>query len=203
MLSLRRFQPLVADIAAVTGPPATNLKESTTMTIEFAPTSPLATALDATTGAIEADPRTAAARFRASGSSTGPVTTTIALGRHTIQTDEPAALGGQDDAPNPVELALAALLSCQSVTYRVWAAKLGIEIDDIDISIDGDLDLRGFFGLDDSVRPGFGDIAVTVDVRGPESAERYAELHEVVDAHCPVLDLFANPTPVRSVLRVG
>lgn len=173
------------------------------MTIDVATSSPLITALDATTGAIEADPTAAAARFRASGSSTGPVTTTIALGRHTIYTDEPAPLGGADGAPNPVEYALAALLSCQAVSYRVWAAKLGIEIDDIDISIDGDLDLRGFFGLDDQVRPGFGGIAVAVKVRGPETAERYAELHEVVEAHCPVLDLFANPTPVRSTLRVN
>jgi hypothetical protein len=41
------------------------------------------------------------------------------------------------------------------------------------------------------------DIAIT----GPESAERYEELKAAVDAHCPVLDLFANPTPVSAAVR--
>jgi uncharacterized OsmC-like protein len=184
----------------------TNLKESTPMTIDTTTTttttSPLAAVLDATERAVQADPAAAAALFKAAGSSTGPVTTTIALGRHTVQSDEPASLGGQDGAPNPVEYALASLLSCQAVTYRVWAVKLGIEVEDIDISIEGDLDARGFFGLDEATRPGFGQVRVAVQVRGPETPQRYAELQAAVDAHCPVLDLFTNPTTVRTALTV-
>ena len=75
------------------------------MTIDTTTTSPLAAVLDATERAVHADPTAAAALFKASGSSTGPVTTTIGLGRHTVQTDEPASLGGQDSVPNPVEYA--------------------------------------------------------------------------------------------------
>jgi uncharacterized OsmC-like protein len=176
------------------------------MTIDTTTTttiSPLAAVLDATELAVHTNPDAAAALFTAAGSSTGPVTTTIALGRHTVQSDEPASLGGQDGFPNPVEYALAGLLSCQAVTYRVWAAKLGIEVEDIDIAIEGDLDVRGFFGLDEQTRPGFGQIRVAVQVRGPETPQRYAELQAAVDAHCPVLDLFANPTRVRTALTVG
>lgn len=176
------------------------------MTIDTTATttiSPLAAVLDATARAVHANPANAAALFTAAGSSTGPVTTTIALGRHTIQSDEPAILGGEDAFPNPVEYALAGLLSCQAVTYRVWAAKLGIEVEDIDIAIEGDLDVRGFFGLDEQIRPGFGQIRVAVQVRGPETPQRYAELQAAVDAHCPVLDLFANPTRVHTAFTVG
>lgn len=61
----------------------------------------------------------------------------------------------------------------------------------------GDLDVRGFFGLDPDVRPGFGEVRLDVHLSGPEPAARYAELHAAADEHCPVLDLFANPTPVR------
>ncbi|SLH93224.1 Uncharacterised protein [Mycobacteroides abscessus subsp. abscessus] len=60
--------------------------------------------------------------------------------------------------------------------------------------------MRGFFGFDDAVRPGFGEVRVTVEITGPESRERYLELQEAVDAHCPVLDLTRNTTPVRTTL---
>lgn len=71
------------------------------------------------------------------------------------------------------------------VTYRFWAARLGIRLDDVEIDAVGDLDVRGFFGLDDEVRAGFGDIRLDVRLTGPESPERYAELQQAVDAHWP------------------
>ena len=117
--------------------------------------------------------------------------------------DEPPTLGGDDTAINPVEAYLGALLSCQVVTYRFYADKLGITIDELKLSAEGDLDVRGFFGLDETVRPGFTAVRVTVDITGPDSAERYRELTDTVDAHCPVLDLTQNPTPVTTTLRVN
>ena len=68
---------------------------------------------------------------------------------------------------------------------------------------DGDLDVRGFFGFDDSVRPGFSGVRVKVEISGPESEEAYRALAATVDAHCPVLDLFSNPTPVETSVVVG
>ena len=87
------------------------------------------------------------------------------------------------------------------VTHRVWAAHLGIQVDDIEIHAVGDLDVRGFYGLDDAVRPGFTQIRTEVHLTGPEPADRYAQLQRSVDAHCPVLDLFTNPTPVHATLH--
>ena len=54
----------------------------------------------------------------------------------------------------------------------------------------------GFFGLDTAVRPGF--TAIRLDV-APQAGvrERYRELADAVDEHCPVLDLFRNPTAVE------
>lgn len=72
-----------------------------------------------------------------------------------------------------------------------------------DISIEGDLDVRGFFGFDEQTRAGFGGVRVAVRVSGPEAPHRYAELQAAVDAHCPVLDLFTNTTPVRTTLTVA
>jgi uncharacterized OsmC-like protein len=146
--------------------------------------------------AIEADEAQAHAVFAAQGSLVGVTEVDIRTGAHVFKVDEPAVLGGTDIAANPVQYALASLGSCQAITYRIWAAQLGIELDTVSVRVEGDLDLRGFFGLDDSVRPGFTAVRVEVTVTGPETAERYAELATAVDEHCPVLDLFRNPVPV-------
>jgi uncharacterized OsmC-like protein len=103
-----------------------------------------------------------------------------------------------------VQYALASLGACQAITYRVWAAQLGIKLDSVTVRVEGDLDLRGFYGVDDGVRAGLSAVRVEVTVAGQESEERYAELAAAVDEHCPVLDLFQNPVPVsRELLTSG
>ncbi|GAB17738.1 hypothetical protein GOEFS_038_00050 [Gordonia effusa NBRC 100432] len=157
----------------------------------------------ATSAAVEANAANAHVLFTGAAQPTGTVGSDIELGQHHVRVDEPPALGGENTAANPVEYFLASLLSCQVVTYRFWAQRLGIEVDSLSARAEGDLDVRGFFGLDDSVRPGFGAVRVIVDVAGPETEERYRELQRAVDAHCPVLDLTANPTPIVTTLNVG
>ena len=166
-----------------------------------APVSHLQAVVAANHDAVSEDPAKAAVVFRAEARAHSAVASTVALGRFEVEVDEPPALGGENTAPNPVEYYLASLLSCQVVTYRVWADKLGITVDGISARAEGDLDVRGFFGFDDSVRAGFGEVRVVVTLTGPESRERYLELQEAVDAHCPVLDLTRNATPVRTVLE--
>lgn len=152
---------------------------------------------------IAADPSAAKLTFRASGIAEGSVATTIRAGRHRFVVDEPSALAGDDVAASPVEYALGALISCQVVVYRLYARALGIRLLDIAIEAEGDLDARNLLGLDDTVRPGFSAVRLTITLTGPESAERYEYLRDVVDAHCPVLDLFQNPTPVTATVRKG
>ena len=102
--------------------------------------------VDATATVVAEDPDRAQALFRTEGTGGDGVRAEIRIGRHTVVVDEPPALGGVDEAPNPVENALAGLLSCQVVTYRFWAAKLDIPLDDIAVDVAGDLDVRGCFG---------------------------------------------------------
>jgi uncharacterized OsmC-like protein len=127
----------------------------------------------------------------------------ITAGDHGFTIDEPPSLGGSDKGANPVEHLLGALSACQVITYQVWSQKLGLQIDSIDIAAEGQLDLRGFFGLDDDVRPGFESIEFTVTVTGPESDEAYADLVRQVDEHCPVLDSLVSAVPVASTFHRG
>ncbi len=122
----------------------------------------------------------------------------VRAGDHAFTIDEPAGLGGTDLGANPVEHLLAALGACQVISYQVWAEKLGVRLDAVDVSLVGDLDLRGFFGTSDEVRPGFGSITVDVQLTGPEPTHRYDELVREVDLHCPVLDNLSQPVPVTT-----
>ena len=141
--------------------------------------------------------------YTVTGQGVGSVASTLRAGRHEFSVDEPAALAGDDLAASPVEVALGALISCLVVVYRLYAHALGIQVDDIEVTADGDLDAARLFGKDESVRAGFGDVRLLVRLTGPESAERYEELRAAVDAHCPVLDLFQNPTPVTTRVEVS
>ncbi|WP_058037642.1 OsmC family protein [Rhodococcus sp. KB6] len=163
----------------------------------------LSSVVAANADAIDKDASKAHVVFKASAQAHDAVASTISLGKYSVEVDEPAALGGENTAANPVEYYLASLLSCQVVTYRVWADKLGIALDDISARAEGDLDVRGFFGFDDAVRPGFSEVRVVVTLTGPETRERYLELQETVDAHCPVLDLTRNPVPVHTVVETA
>jgi uncharacterized OsmC-like protein len=121
----------------------------------------------------------------------------VSIREFSVDVDEPPALGGNDKAPNPVEYALAALATCQEITYRLHADALGIPLDDVSVRLEGEIDLRGFFGAASSVRPGFQRVTGSVSFDSTASADDLARLKRVVDAHCPVLDLFSNATPVR------
>jgi putative redox protein len=152
---------------------------------------------------ISNDTAAAHLTYKVSAVGEGSVASRVTVGRHEFLIDEPASLAGDDVAASPVEFALGALISCQIVVYRLYAHALGIEFDDITINAEGELDVRKLFGIEETVRPGFGAVRLDVVVTGPETEERYQQLKSAVDEHCPVLDLFANATPVEVAIRKG
>ncbi len=152
---------------------------------------------------IAARPDAAHLTYRVSGSGSGSVASVITAGKHSFVVDEPAGLAGDDVAASPVEFALGALISCQIVVYRLYAQALGIQVDDITIEAEGDLDARRLFGIDENPRAGFSTVRLAITIDGPETEQRYRDLRDAVDAHCPVLDLFANATPVTATVAKG
>lgn len=97
-----------------------------------------------------------------------------------IAADEPAELLGQNTAPNPQELLMAALNACLSVGYAANAAAMGITVHSLEIETEGALDLRGFLGLDESVNPGYDEVQYVVRLHTDATRERVEELHRVV-----------------------
>ncbi|MBW0101202.1 OsmC family protein [Pseudonocardia sp. KRD291] len=151
------------------------------------------TLLGAAVSELDRDAENARLSFHATGSGAGGVR----VRRDPAGPDEPAHLDG---SLNPVELALAALVSSQIATYRYQASVLGIPLDDVRVDVEGELDVRGFFGLEGTVRPGLDDVRIAVHPQGPAPAEDYVRLLAEVDARCPVLDLFRAPPTVSARL---
>lgn len=110
--------------------------------------------------------------------------------------DEPNALGGTDTGPNPVEQVLAALGNCLVVGYAANATAVGIEIKDLNIALEGNLDLHTFLGLKDE-NAGYNHISVKVHIDSSASPEELIALHDKVTKSSPVGHTLSNAVPLK------
>jgi uncharacterized OsmC-like protein len=155
----------------------------------------------ATQADLRDNPAHAFATFSADSRQVEGLRSETKIRQFAVTVDEPPSLGGTDTGPNPVELVLAALATCQEITYRAYATALGIPLDGVSVKLEGSLDLRGFFAVKDDVRAGFNSVRGVVSLKSSAPAADLAKLREAVDAHCPVLDILRAPVPVELKLE--
>ena len=110
--------------------------------------------------------------------------------------------GGQNSGPNPGVYGRAALGTCLAIGYGMWAAKLEIPVRSLTVEVRARYDVRGEFGIDNSIRPGYLDIVyvVTVDTDATDADVR--RWLDAADAHSSLLDDFRNPVPVSREVHV-
>jgi uncharacterized OsmC-like protein len=153
-------------------------------------------ALDATRSAVAEDPAVGRGTWSTATSwEDGARARTVARS-FSIETDEPAPLGGTDEAVDPMELLLASVGTCLTIGWVTQAAKRGIDFRDLRIDVNGDFDLRGYLGLDDDVRPGFTSLTYTVRVDSDATAEQLEELRVAAERTSPMFDNAMNATPI-------
>jgi uncharacterized OsmC-like protein len=112
-----------------------------------------------------------------------------------LDVDEPPVLLGENLAPNAGEYVLHALAACLTGTLVYHAAARGIALEGLECTVEGDVDLQGFLGLDESVRPGFQSVRVAFKATGDFDDEQLAELASLT-RYSPVRDIVSNPVPV-------
>ncbi len=120
---------------------------------------------------------------------------------HLVKSDYGEAAGGDNQAPNPIELLLAAVAACIEAAFYEFAVHEGFTINALAVEVEGTLDLRGFFMLDD-VSAGFKDLRYTFNIESPDDETRIREFAEKVIAHCPVVDSLKKPTQVSGQITV-
>jgi len=117
-------------------------------------------------------------------------------GKFSMQADEPPILLGGDQAANPVEHLLHALASCVTTSLVYHAAARGIPLKSVESSLEGELDLRGFLGLDPTVRKGFKQITVKVYLTGELTEAQKQEVVQLGPQFSPVYDMVTGTVPV-------
>ena len=113
-----------------------------------------------------------------------------------ITIDEPPALGGKDEAANPVEYTLASLAGCLNVVAHLIAKEFDITIKSLKINVEGDLNPGKLLSGDATERAGFTDIRVKLDVESDAEQDLLEQWLSVVQERCPVTDNLVNPTNV-------
>jgi uncharacterized OsmC-like protein len=166
-------------------------------------------ALGAFVEEIKNDPKKGFARFQVTSSWKGQTRSEARVQSYflndqeiprqfSIAADEPLELLGENTAPNPQELLMAAFNACIMVGYVANAAVMGVNLEKVEIETDGELNLRGFLGLDANVKPGYDSLHYVVRLKGDGSPEQFAAIHENVRKTSPNYFNIASPVEVKS-----
>jgi uncharacterized OsmC-like protein len=122
--------------------------------------------------------------------------TTVSVRDFDFTIDEPEEIDGQNQGPNPLEYLLAGQAGCLNVTGHQVATEMDINIDDLELTIEGEFNQAAFAGnIDD--RTGLQDIEVSMTVDAEADEDIIEEWAERVEARCPVSDNIKNETSVE------
>lgn len=110
--------------------------------------------------------------------------------------------GGTNAGPNPGILGRAALGSCLAIGYAMWAARLGVSIESLDVDVETDYDRRGELGVADEVPPGYLQVRYIVTVRSDAPEADVRRMLDTADTYSPYRDVFARAHDIRREVRV-
>lgn len=117
--------------------------------------------------------------------------------------DHPAVLVAKDNGPTPVEFLLVALAACITAGIGNIASVRGVKLTSLESTLEGDIDLRGIFGMSDEVRKGYRGIKATFRIQGDAPAEKLEEIVRRSQAHSAVFDVLTNGVPVQLDVVAG
>ncbi len=115
------------------------------------------------------------------------------------------AVGGAGDVPCSGDLLLSALAACQEITLRMVAANMGIELEALEVTVEGDWDPRGTLAMGKQFPIGLTGIRchTKVLIAGDEQGERADRLLRSAERYCVVLSTLRNGVEVDSTFEVG
>ena len=121
-----------------------------------------------------------------------------------VTTDMVSAVGGGGSAPSPAWLFRAGYASCVATLITLAAAVEGVELTDLQVTVDSESDDRGILGINESVPAG--PLSLRVDVRVASASADEARVREIVEwgrSHCPVDDVVQRAVPVEVTVQIG
>jgi uncharacterized OsmC-like protein len=145
-------------------------------------------------------PDTSQITLRAKGGQTDvPVTCSVDLGRAIYQAEAHQGVGGAGTGACSGDLLLGALAACAQITCQMVAAAIGIPTDRIEVTAEGDLDLRGTLGIAKDVPVGFQNIQLTFEIAAPKATpEQMRSLQEKTEQYCVVMQTLLRPPALET-----
>lgn len=110
--------------------------------------------------------------------------------------------GGTNAGPGPGTLGRGALGSCLALGYAMWAARMGVPIDALEVEVEADYDSRGELGISDDVPPGYTQVRYNVTVTSGAPEDDVRRVIETADKYSPYRDVFTRANDVRRELRI-
>ncbi len=130
-----------------------------------------------------------------------PVACSVDAGRALQAAEAHAGVGGPGTGACSGDLLLGALAACAQITCQMVVASMGIETERIEVTVEGDLDLRGTLGVSREARVGFDAIRVRFAVEAPGADPgQIASLGEKTERYCTVLQTLLDPPPIETTL---
>jgi uncharacterized OsmC-like protein len=128
-----------------------------------------------------------------------PVACSVQAGQAIQAAQAHAGVGGPGTAACSGDLLLGALAACAQVTCQMVAASMGIETSRIEITVEGDLDLRGTLGVSREANVGFDAIRLRLDVDAPGAdPDEIESLKDKTERYCTVLQTLRTPPPIET-----
>jgi uncharacterized OsmC-like protein len=120
----------------------------------------------------------------------------------TLGSDFPDELGGMSKGPTVCEMCMASIGSCVSQTMVAYATMMGIQLDSIRIETEGDVDIRGFTGVSEKVRPGAQEFRMNIHLESKTaSKEKLEELYELGKRFSPAMDTLTHGTTIKTTYK--
>jgi uncharacterized OsmC-like protein len=145
------------------------------------------------------DPNASVITIKAKGGPADvPIACSVDIGRAVYQAEAHKGVGGAGAGACSGDLLLGALAACAQITCQMVAAAMGIATQRIEVTVSGDLDLRGTLGISKDVPVGFANIRLDFDVVAPEAtAEQLRALREKTEQYCVVMQTLQKPPKLR------
>jgi uncharacterized OsmC-like protein len=121
----------------------------------------------------------------------------VRMGETLFITDSAPALAGNALGPTAPEMLLGALASCLVHTYLIQATLLQLPLDNVEVDVQGALDMSGVVGLPYTALPQLANITYSARVTSSAAPEDIERMHAAVEETCPVLNTIRLPTPVQ------
>jgi len=146
------------------------------------------------------DPNASQITLRAKGGQGDvPVTCSVDLGRAIYNAEAHKGVGGAGSGACSGDLLLGALAACAQITCQMVAAAMGIPTERIEVTVEGDLDLRGTLGISKDVPVGFGGVRLHFNVAAPKATpEQMSALREKTEQYCVVMQTLMRPPKLQT-----